>query len=203
MSFLAMLLFSAIVSLDGFFAGTAYGLNKINVPNRSLFIIGAISLICTAAAILLATAAQSYFPLNNLGAALLICIGLVGLFFNRHQPVPEKVRPKPITFAVGKIVINIIRRPERADLDRSKDVSSFEALFLGLALGLDNTAAAFAAALHAPLPYYTPLCIFITQIIFIHIGMKLGRRISPREQCGLSYLPPIYFIALGLFNLFF
>lgn len=201
MSFLAMLLFAAIVSLDGFFAGTAYGLNKINVPSRSLFIIGTISFICTALAIILAATAAAYFPVNYLGATLLIIIGITGILFKHHKQPPESKHSHHITFSIGRIVINIIRRPERADLDKSNDVSSFEAIFLGVALGLDNTAAAFAAALNSPLPYYTPLIVFVMQIIFINIGMKIGQLISPREQSRLSYLPPIYFIILGLINL--
>jgi len=202
MSLWSVLLFSWIVSLDGFFAGTAYGVNKINVPKKSLFIIGAISLFCTGAAMLLAGTALRYFPIHSLGAVLLLCIGIGGLIFKqRSRRAPDNPLPREVTFSIGEIVVSIIRKPERADMDHSNDVSAFEAIFLGLALGLDNTAATFAAALNASLPVYTPFVIFAMQIVFIRAGIRLGSLISPRKQAKLSYLPSFYFIALGLLNL--
>jgi putative sporulation protein YtaF len=198
MSSLALLLFSFFVSLDGFFAGTAYGISKINVSAKALLIIGLLSLVSTALSMLLAHTVAACASLSLFGAFILIALGVFSLSFNLFKKSPSKAQSKEFSFSVGKIVVHIMRRPECADLDRSNDLSAAEAFFLGLALGLDNTAATFAAALNEPLPLFAPVLIFITQIFLIRLGIKIGFFISPKYQRGLSLLPPVYFILLGL-----
>lgn len=199
------------VSIDGFIAGIAYGLKNISIPITSLLIICITTILCTGSAM-----AMAYFlgTLINtqlaivLGAFVLIIIGLFSLFqeyiINDGQDYitdQGTVSPK-LTFSIGRLVINIMADPERADVDHSQIINPLESFFLGLALGVDNMVATFAAALMEPLPMYTPLIMGIIQIMVITAGIYTSRRfISSKLKKSFPYLPGTLLILLGFIRL--
>src|SRR5262249_50952254 len=114
-----------------------------------------------------------------------------------------EVALRQITFSVGRLVINIMLRPEAADLDHSKVISAVEAIFLGLALGVDNAVATFAAALTGVLPFYTPVVMALLQVSFISIGFYgVVRLISDDLKRRVPYWSGTILILLGLLRLF-
>jgi len=199
------------VSIDSFVAGAAYGAQKIVMPFRSLAIVGLVTAGCVAAAML---AAQFIGRLINLhsaiiaGSLLLIALGIFSLFQeyltkNRLAQKPLDNQPsRQTTFTLGRLVICIMVKPERADLDHSLSISSFEALLLGLALGVDNIAATFAAGIMASLPYYTPLLMGVLQMLFIFGGYWFcSRLLSAKTVKPFPFLPGAILIFLGLLRL--
>jgi len=211
MNLFYVLLLGFAVSIDGFVAGIAYGLKNICLPMTSLLIVGITTILCTgvamATAYLLGTFINTQLAML-LGAFVLILIGLFSLFqeyltkdgtdYSTHG---GDVSPK-LTFSIGHLVINIMADPEKADVDQSQLINPIEALFLGLALGLDNMVAVFAAALMENLPIYTPLIMGFIQIMVITAGIYTSRRfISDKLKKSFPYLPGSILIILGLIRL--
>lgn len=212
MNLLYVLLLGFAVSIDGFVAGIAYGLKNIRMPITSLLIVCITTIVCTGAAMvtayLLGTLINTTLA-TLLGALVLIMIGLFTLFqeyllkeANDCISTGESISPK-VTFSIGRLVISIMADPEKADIDQSQLISPLEALFLGLALGIDNMVATFAAALIEPLPLYTPTLMGLIQILVIAAGIYTSKRfVTDKFKKSFSYLPGIILIILGLIRLF-
>jgi len=212
MNLFYVLLLGFAVSIDGFVAGIAYGLKNICMPMTSLLIVGITTILCTSAAMatayILGTFINTHLAIL-LGALVLIMIGLFSLFQEYltkdaidYSTNGGGVSPK-LTFSIGRLVVNIMADPEKADVDQSQLINPLEALFLGVALGVDNMVATFAAALMEPLPIYTPLIMGFLQIMVITAGTYTSRRfISDKLKQSFPYLPGIILIILGLVRLY-
>jgi putative sporulation protein YtaF len=141
----------------------------------------------------------------SIGAVMLIALGVVSLL---HEylvgATPQecgdgRCKPRHITFSFGKLIIRIMAKPEAADMDDSKSISVYEALFLGLALGVDNMVATFAAGLMGLLPLYTPVLMGLIQMAFITSGIWFSRLAFMENLAKrFPYLPGAVLIMLGL-----
>lgn len=211
MNIFYVLLLATALSLDGFVAGLAYGLKNIRIPPVSLLIVGSITAVSTVAAVFCAAYVGDFMNPHIAvvaGALLLILIGLCSLFQeyltkdvksyeNSQEPTARK-----LTISIGRIVISIMAQPETADLDHSSRINALEAVFLGLALGIDNMVATFAAALMNSLPAYTPLLMGCVQMGALLMGLvSCQRLVSPALKSRFPYLPGIILILLGLLRL--
>ncbi|BBB90550.1 MAG TPA: manganese efflux pump [Methylomusa anaerophila] len=202
-----VLLLGLAVSMDSFAAGVAYGIKSIRIPWTSLAIVGLITGACTLAATILANYLGSSINTHlaiSFGSLLLIAIGawnILNEYITKSNLSPNSSDNK-LTFRIGRIVINIMADPETADIDHSKSISSSEATFLGLALGIDNMIAAFAASLIKPLPLHTPVIMGLIQIGLITFGSYGAARFVPEEiKKRFPYVPGTILILLGLFRL--
>lgn len=209
--FFYVILLAIAVSIDGFVAGVAYGLKNIRMPLFSLAIVGVVATILTAIAMLFAYVLERFINTNVAivtGALLLILLGAWSLFqqyLTRNVPSYEldgEVTAHKLTISVGQLVISIMAKPETADVDRLGYISSLEAVFLGLAVGLDAMVGTFAAALMGVLPLYTPPAVGITHMICISYGCYASSRFIPEAlKQRFPYLPGILLIFLGLIRL--
>ncbi|MBC8015825.1 MAG: manganese efflux pump [Sporomusaceae bacterium] len=206
MNLFYILLLGFAVSIDGFIAGLAYGLKNISMPITSLLIVCITTILCTitamASAYVLGTLINTTLAIL-LGSLILILIGLFSLFqeYLTKEYVTSKETPK-LTFSIGRLVINIMANPEKADVDQSQMINPLEALFLGLALGVDNIVATFAAALMEPLPSYTPLIMGLIQIMVISAGIYTSKRFIPNKLKKIfPYLPGAILIILGFIRM--
>lgn len=206
-----VILLGIAVSIDGFFAGIAYGLKNIRVSFLALSIIGFVTFVCTtlamrSASLLLAFINPSIATLC--GALLLIAIGSMSLL---HQylvkaPINENAAitktPTKITISLGQLVISIMAKPECADMDCSNHLNKTEALLLGLALGIDNMIATFAIGLTTSLQFYTPIVMCIIQSSIVWSGIYLAKKIiSDPMKHKIAYAPGCVLILLGLIRL--
>lgn len=212
MSLSYLLLLSIAVSMDGFFAGIAYGLKKINVPYAALYIIAFVIFCCTATAISAADILLHFITPKFaalLSATLLILLGLTSLFSQHHKTTnppstQEEVKNSTLrfTFSLGRLVINIMEKPERADLDNSCHLCKSEAVLLGLALGLDNMAAVFAICITQPLPVCTPVFMCIVQTTLVAAGIYCVKYINkPSLKTKIAYAPGLILLLLGFLRL--
>lgn len=210
-SFFYALSLGLAVSLDALAAGMAYGIKNIKIPFTSLCIVGTVTCICTALSMIGATILGTWIDTQLAiigGSLLLIAIGAFSLFqeyFTRdvkQYHIEGEVTARKLTFAVGKLVISIMARPESADFDESQSISTVEAFFLGLALGVDNMVATFAAALMGLLPIYTPVIMALIQMGLILAGIYTANRFFTEElKSRFPYLPGTILILIGLFRL--
>lgn len=199
------------VSIDGFVAGTAYGLRNIRMPWLSLIIICIVTALCTAFAMLCAYVFAKFMDTELalfIGAFLLILLGIWSIFqqfLTKNVAAYEadgEVTAKKLTFSVGRLIISIVAKPETADVDKLGYISSLEAVFLALAVGLDAMIGTFAAALIGPLPLYTPIVIGFIHLICVYGGcLTASRLISDRMKERLPYFPGMLLILMGLIRL--
>lgn len=206
-----ILLLGFAVSIDGFIAGISYGLKNIFISTTSLLIVGLTTTLCVGLA--MGTAHILGAIINTkiaivVGALLLTTMGLFSLFQEyftakvQSEPTNTALYSPNVTFSIGRLVINIMAKPETADVDHSQFISPLEAVLLGLALGIDNMIAIFAAALVSPLPLYTPISMGFIQILVITSGIYASNHfITEQFKKKVPYLPGFILIILGLIRL--
>lgn len=211
MNLFYVLLLGFAVSMDGFVAGVAYGLKNIRMPLTSLSIVGVVAAILTSIAMIGAYMLEKLINTHLaivVGASLLILLGIWSVFqqyFTKDVAAYEldgDVTARKLTFSLGRLVISIMAKPETADVDRLGVISPLEAVFLGLAVGLDAMVGTFAAALMGTLPLYTPIVVGIIHMICIFAGCySSSRYISEAVKKKVPYLPGTLLIILGLIRL--
>ncbi len=193
------------VSIDGFWGGFAFGLRKTEIPATSLTVIGIWSVICTAITMLLGHYFAKVIPLQAttwLGAGLLLTVGVLalkeGLEHKKERPVEIGARP-PITLST---LLNIIRNPILADLDKENDIKPWEATLLGLAVAMDASIAAFALALNGVNPYTTPLLFGVAHFVMVGLGNIVARhRLLSFVGDRFAFAPGMILIFLAIVRL--
>lgn len=201
------------VSFDGFGVGVTYGLRRIRIPLLSILIIA-----CCSAAVFY-TAMQlgqslSYFlspwVSNVIGAVILIGIGLwatIQTLLQKNDESEQKndePKQKIIHIEIKRLglVIEILRTPSKADLDRSGIISSNEAVWLGVALSLDAFGAGIGAALVGLPPILTSLVIGLSCGICIMLGLKTGYIFAHSSWIQkIAVLPGLLLVCMGIFKL--
>jgi len=205
---LYVLILGFAVSFDALLAGVAYGARRITVPYHSLLVVGAVTAVCTAGAMVAAQGTGLLIAPQaavTIGAFLLLLIGLWSVFqeylIKRLTPGQTEDTPQ-LKIRLGRLIVNILADPEAVDIDHSRSISPSEAIFLGLALGLDNMVATFAAQLLGVLPLYTPLVMAIIQMGFIWSGMTFASRLLPESlKERFPYLPGTLLIIMSVLRI--
>jgi putative sporulation protein YtaF len=220
----SMVLLSFAVSLDGFGVGLTYGVRKIRIPVSSILIISACSGLIILLSMMVGVALTSWMSPHGaslVGAVILIGIGVWALvqFLRSGEPAesgdPEAASPavptgempqKPVLtleLRVFGIMIQILRTPSAADVDRSGIISAGEAFLLGTALSLDAFGAGIGAALVGFPPLLTAMLIAASSGFFLWTGTRVGFWAAGwRWVRRLSMLPGVILITMGIFKLF-
>lgn len=101
------------------------------------------------------------------------------------------------------LIVQILKTPSIADVDRSGIISASEAALLGVALSLDAFGAGIGAALIGFSPMWTSGVIAIASGIFITLGLQAGYLLSEIKWVrSLSILPGCILIFIGIMKLF-
>jgi len=216
MELLALALFALALNMDSFAAGVAYGVRNIKLPVTSLAIISTMSMGAITMSMLMGSALAGYFsPIfaHRLGGIILLLIGLWVLIQSLQESRREnhvgETKDEANTCTIMQIhirslglVIQILREPSRADLDRSGIISSKEAVLLGLALALDAFAAGFAVSMLGFSILPTALMVGIGHFVLTYLGLQAGMgAIATGLSQKISALPGFILIALGLFKI--
>ncbi|MBC7341917.1 MAG: manganese efflux pump [Clostridia bacterium] len=211
------------LSLDGLTTGLAYGWRRILVPWFSLLGMGLVSTAVIGTSLALGGGAAGLLPAwlaPRLGGLILVGVGIWVLVQQRShlgsQAGPERAATglgiswlaegagefKPwLQVRIGflRIVIQVLRYPDRADMDASGAISWPESLLLGLALSLDAFGAGFAAGI-AGLGGW-PLLVLVPgfQMLMVSLGLAWGRRLGQaRGVPWQQYLPGLMLILIGI-----
>lgn len=196
------------VSLDSFMVGFTYGLRKMKLPLLSITIIGFVSFIVFFMSMMIGDFIASFMSpsiAEMFGGIILIIIGLwiIYQFFktdnssNHNDPIMLNFEIKTLG-----IVIQILRKPMTADMDRSGTISGLEAFFLGLALSVDSLGAGVGAAMLDFTPVFAAVAIGCTTSIFLAGGLKSGLLFSYWQWLQrLTFLPGIILILIGIFKM--
>jgi putative sporulation protein YtaF len=167
---------------------------------------------------------------QRVGALILIGIGIWALMQMRQQKAQEAREPaesledkvhlmgEPVLPTLDTLqrtkeilnielkrfglVIQILRTPSIADVDRSGNISASEATLLGLALSLDAFGAGIGAALIGFVPVMTASVIALSSGTFIAFGLRIGFRYAEMSWMKkLSVLPGCVLILMGIMKM--
>lgn len=213
MELLSLVAFALALNMDALGTGVAYGIRKIRIPFLSLLIISGMSVV---AVLFSMTAGRMVLQLfsptiaHRLGGILLLLVGIWILFQSLQETKQDNLdENQELDHTVMQIrikslglVIQILREPSKADLDRSGVISAREALLLGTALAMDAVAAGFAVSMFGFSPTVTAAVVGLGHIILTYGGLLLGKYFS----CScfgrqLSMLPGFILIAMGIFKI--
>lgn len=207
---IALLILAVAVSLDSFSVGLTYGLRKMKIPIKSILIIAC----CSAFTLLISmgighTIARFISPAfaDSLGGIILIVLGAWVLYqFFRPEKLKEVLPHEKIivNFEIKSLglVINILRKPMAADIDKSGTITGIEAFLLGFALSLDAFGAGIGAAMLGYSPYYLAVSVAVMSSLFVFAGMRIGdvfSNVSWMQRC--SFIPGLLLIIIGIWKI--
>lgn len=215
------------LSLDSFSVGITYGFRQLRMPWTSVIVIA----VCSGLIIMLSMQAGQWMLswmspafASRCGAIILIIIGLLAIrqFIrssskkdkdesicaaeDQRMKISDSFDPIPVIQLQLKrvgIIIQILRRPQAADLDRSGTISATEAAWLGAALSLDAFGAGIGAAMIGYPAIWTALFIALFSGIFLKLGQQLGVVAIGRWSWmkKLTFLPGCLLIIMGIVKL--
>ncbi|PET71714.1 sporulation membrane protein YtaF [Bacillus sp. AFS001701] len=175
-------------SIDNFGVGITYGIRGIKVGLLANLIISIIAFIFSEAGIVSGQYISKVFPgtlSNVIGAFFLLVIGLriVLLTFPRkdkHTIINNEDE------SVSNIVTNYLSSPEKADVDHSGDISSFEAIILGTAVSMNALTNGLGVGLIGLSPFSISIAASIFSFLAIWLGVLLGKKVANVKIGGWS-----------------
>ncbi|WP_273126720.1 sporulation membrane protein YtaF [Metabacillus sp. HB246100] len=210
--YVSLMLLAFAVSLDSFSVGFTYGMRKMRIPLKSIIVIACCSAATMLFAMMVGELLTKVFPIyitEKLGGFILMLIGawvLYQFFRPSKENQEEKVTGEKtlINFEIKTlgIVINILRKPMSADIDKSGTITGIEAFLLGFALSLDAFGAGIGAALLGYNPLIMSILVAVMSSIFVSLGIKSGHIFSRFSWVDkFSCLPGIILIMIGIWKL--
>ncbi|WP_353892673.1 sporulation membrane protein YtaF [Proteinivorax hydrogeniformans] len=201
----AMLLIGMAVSIDGLGAGVAYGINRVRMSWLTIVLVSVASGFAIYAS-LLGGRLFSYFltptVAETIGAGILMLMGIF-LFTNGIKTLLSKAKQNGIESKKWyQSILDILKQPMAADIDKSGTISHYEGVLLGVALAMDAFGAGFGAALSGASPEIMAATVVVFKGIMLTCGLYLGAIFSNLQWQGiLILLPGIIFFTLGTINL--
>lgn len=196
------------VSLDSFAASMAYGSGGIKIPARSVLIISGTCCCMLGASLCLGAAAGMLIPDNILKICCFSILLITGIINFSNSLIKNYIRKnneinKMLSFSVLSLrfLLYVYADPQKADVDRSRELSPREAVTLALALSLDGIAAGVGAGLGSGSILMTLALAFAVGTLAVWLGAKLGNCFSKRSGRDISWLSGLMLMALAFFKL--
>ena len=207
MRLVEVILLSAAISVDSLGAGLTYGLRRIRVPAYAALLVAFTSLMGMAVSTLVGSTAGGWLtPLlaERMGGTILVAMGLwicwEGIRDRRRNNVASgadllmSLRVRPLG-----VMIQVMRCPEIADVDRSGQLGAGEAMLLGSALALDTFGTGLAAGLGGGSWIIVAMAVGLMTLCSFAGGTALGQRVP--EGWGGIWLrgaPGVILTVMGL-----
>lgn len=189
---ISILLFVISSTMDSFIVGLTYGIKKIRINFINNFVVGIISGLGTLISMLAGKFVLNYISIklaNIIGGIILLSFGIyfILLSFKKKDDLYDKV----------------LRNPEIADKNNSKNIEIKESIFLGIALSINNLGLGIGASITGLNPYITSFISVIFSMIFIKLGCSLGNSVFSKilSKYG-EIISGIIIIALAIYELF-
>lgn len=206
----SLILLALALSLDSLTVGFLYGARGIRLSWGALVMIGMATGLLLGLAMFGGglVAARLDPDLARRGGAMLLA--LVGLWITYQTwrtrpgadiPSPEGRRVIKLKLGSVGILIEILREPATADLDRSGQINLYEATFLGVALALDSMAAGLGAAMAGFSPVHLPVAAAGGSALLIYIGTKTAQLLPCKINGRWAILHGLMLVALGLYRM--
>ena len=200
-AFLSLIL---ALSLDTFVAALSYETSKIKIPLTSNIIISFICALVLMVSLLVGHFLGNAMPFSILkyfSFIILLGIGLFKIFDNRVKNFIKKhnFTSKKINFSFCnlKFILQIYSDYEEADADKSKRLSSLEAISLALALSLDGFGAGLAFNIGFNYIIEIGFLCFLINIFFIFLS-RVFTKICNKIKIDWSLIGGFIFIVIAL-----
>jgi len=210
---MSILLFSILIAiaanLDNLGVGIAYGVLKIKISHMANFTIAVISFIATWLSAKAGEVISFYLSPQIaiiIGASLLCGVGIwvisqpIITAYKTNQPIVDlQIFNTRIYMGPSEI----LRYPERIDLDNSRDIGYWEAMLLGTALSINALAGGLYAGTFGIASLLQASLVGITSFFTIAAGYYFGKRYAA-EQLGkyATIVSGTLLIAIGVHQLF-
>ncbi|WP_042354823.1 sporulation membrane protein YtaF [Bacillus rubiinfantis] len=206
----SLLVLAFALSLDSFSVGLTYGLRKMEMPLKSIFIIASCSALSLLIAISIGHGLERVLSPRltaSLGGFILIALGVWVLyqFFRpdkEKEPIEQEKTIVKIEIRSLGLAINILKKPMSADFDQSGTITGIEALMLGFALSLDSFGAGIGAAMLGFSPIYLALSVATMSSVFVLLGIRSGTFLHRFDWIQrFTFLPGILLIIIGIWKI--
>lgn len=176
-----IILMSMAMSADALFFGIAFGAKGIRIRGFSIVLI------------------------TVTGFAVLVISEILGHYLSDVLKYGELIGSF-ILIGTGMWLCSdckgVLDNPEKADINRSKNIDPCEAILTGLVLSIDSAALVIGSSVGSDAMRILPVCILLFQIVFIYIGMILGEKSFEKiPQKAVSILSGFVIVLIGLYRL--
>lgn len=197
------------VSIDSFLASIAYGTSKIKIPLTSAFIVDIISASMLGFSLLVGGFLQNYISANIARIISFLVLFLLGVYRLFESLLKSYIKNKsnnlsPLTFKLFdfNVVLQVYADETKADFDKSKILTSKEALYLAFALSLDSLAVGFGISLIS-INYIQVFAVaLLIGIVAILLGAFIGKKFVETTNINLSWLSGAMLIILAFLRAF-
>lgn len=197
------------VSIDSLLASIAYGASKIKIPLTSALIVDIISASMLGLSLIVGGFLQNYISANVGRVMSFLILFILGVYRLFESLLKSYIKNKsndlsPLTFKLFdfNIVLQVYADETKADFDKSKILTSKEALYLALALSLDSLAVGFGSSLISINYVQVFTVAILIGIIAILLGSFIGRKFVENTNINLSWLSGAMLIILAFLRAF-
>jgi len=192
------LVFILSLSIDTFVAALAYEGSKIKIPFYSNLIISFICAFSIIISLLLGNISVNIINYNTVKLLSFFILFSLGIAKILNKPIKNYIKKQKLKHISKELsfIIEIYSDYIKADINKSKNLSKLEAIYLGFALSLDN----LVSGLAFQTDYYLLPLLFLMSIL-TNIIMILLSRIVRNLNFNLSYLGGLIFIILAFTKL--
>jgi putative sporulation protein YtaF len=216
---LLIIMLAISLNIDSLGVGISYGIRNIKIPITSKIILCLFSIIYATIAIIFGKLLVTILPsqiTNIIGVTILVSMGFWIIFQNLFSknntkekciPVTKSKEAKTINVYIKplQLTIKIIKNPICGDIDSSNIIDTKEAFYLGIALSVDSLGAGIGSCAAGISSFFIPFVIGIFQILFLTIGISIGKKLSVftninKKVCFV--ISGLLLIVLGIIRLF-
>ena len=215
MDLISLVLLALALSLDSLTVGLLYGVRGIKLSWNAMLIVSLATGLLLSAAMGGGRMMASWLEpgvAQRLGALLLTGVGLWITYqtWRSHRqggaaaaalPTEGPLKVWRLRLGDVRLVIEILREPGAADMDRSGHINPLEAVFLGVALALDSIAAGLGAAMAGFSPYGLPLAAAAGSFGLMFVGSRGARLLPFRLEGPWSMVHGLVLVFLGVYRM--
>ncbi|PGL71649.1 sporulation membrane protein YtaF [Bacillus sp. AFS055030] len=176
-------------SIDNFGVGITYGIRGIKVGLLANLIISIIAFIFSEVGIVSGQFISKVFPgtlSNVIGAFFLLVIGLRIVLLTFPRKDKQNIINNDGEESVSNNITIYLSSPEKADVDHSGDISSFEAIILGTAVSMNALTNGLGVGLIGLSPFAISIAASIFSFLAIWLGVLLGKKVANVKIGGWS-----------------
>lgn len=199
--FFLIIILALSVSIDSFGIGITYGIRNTSINNSAKIILLITSFVFACVSIIFGNFFFAFFPnsiINIISCLLLIFMGIFIIYETYHN-FSKTYENKTID-----ITMQIIKNPINSDLNNSNIIEKNEAIYLALALSLDSICVGISSSSFGLSALIFPILVPIFQLLFINIGIFLGKKIIISNSVSLkfwNFLSGILLIFIGFLRI--
>ncbi|MDX8046684.1 sporulation membrane protein YtaF [Gracilibacillus sp. S3-1-1] len=182
------------ISIDSFLVAFTYGLRGINLPIKELAKISVTVGLFFAISMLAGTILTSFISVRATEIVGGLILALVGSFILLSL-LHEKKKKTPL-------LINILKKPASADIDKSGQINGVEPYLIGIALSLDSFGAGIGVYMLGASPVWTPLYVIVMTALFLISGVYAGKYFANIKALKkMSFIPGFMLIIIGIWKI--